>query len=162
MRSAAQRGDETGILFDVMPTVLESHLALLEREAFAAPAPSDAGDSDRLEQLVALHVALYEVLERRLGPDGLVEAHRPLVPMFQRWLETARQLKAEARRLRVAGQPVPDLDDLLRAMNRAKCTAEAFDHFVALNERLARGEKPQGRPLAAILDELRITTPPVR
>jgi hypothetical protein len=138
-----------------MVNVLESHLALLEREAEARPGVTTAERAGVVGELIALHAAVFGVMERHVGVNGLAEAHRPLVPLFRRWLETARRIVAAARDLRAAGHPVGDLDDLLRAMNRAKPVAEDFDHVVRLNARLARGEAGTYRPLGEVMDGLR-------
>jgi hypothetical protein len=138
-----------------MPEALESHLALLEREAASSAEVSPAERTRGLEDLVALHLALFEAFERRLGPDGVNEDHRPLVPLFRRWLATARRFAASAAELRRQGHTPARLDDLMWAINRAKLVAEDFDHVVALNQRIARGEAGTYRPLSEVEDELR-------
>lgn len=138
-----------------MATVLESHLALLER---AAGVPADAALTERVggvEDLIALHTAVFEAMERRLGQDGLNEGHRALVPLFRRWLEAARRFAAAGAELRRQGHAVAGLDELLRAMNRAKPVAEDFDQVLALNQRIVRGEAAAYRPLPEVADELR-------
>lgn len=146
----------------IMVSALECHLALLEREALNRPTPSGSEGADRLDEVIALHVGLYEVMERRVGPNGLSDAHRTLVPMFRRWLATARLFVADARDLRAAGRPVVGVDDLLRAINRAKPIAEDFEHIVTLNGRVARGQGGSYRPLAGVVDELRTGPQPPR
>ena len=137
-----------------MPSLFESILDVLNREA--APQISDAkGEVEHVEDMIAMHLAVFAALERHLGDDGLAEAHRPLVPLFQRWLETARRIKAKVGELRAKGQTVAGLDDLLRTINRSKPVAERFDDMVELNERIKRGEPGQYRPLSEFLDELR-------
>ena len=137
-----------------MPSILESHLELLEKEA--APQISDAQDEvKRVEQMIAIHLTVFNLLEDQIGDEGLTESHRPLVPLFQRWLETARQIKAAVGALRAKGKTAANFDDLLRMMNRSKPIAEDFDEMVALNERVARGEPGEYFPLAEVLDELR-------
>src|SRR5687768_11461166 len=88
-----------------------------------------------LERLVTLHAAVYEVMEAQLSPGGLKESDRPLVPLFRRWLDTARQTVAAARQLPPAERPTVALGDLLRAINRSNLVAEEFDEVVALNQR---------------------------
>jgi len=138
-----------------MPEVLESHLALLEREAASAADASPAERARRLEDLVALHLALLDAFERRLGPDGVNEGHRPLVPLFRRWLATARRLAASAAELRRQGHTPARVDDLMWGINSAKLVAEDFDCVLALNQRTARGEAGIHHPLSEIEDELR-------
>lgn len=147
-----------------MASALESHLALLEHEAGAGAAAAGANDADRLDDLIALHVGLFGVMERRLGTDGLSECHRPLVPLYQRWLETARRLRDSARdQRRQAGRPAAGVDDLVRAMNRSKIVAEDFDHFVELNAKVRSGTYvPRGRTLAEVTSELRGEARPTR
>jgi hypothetical protein len=108
-----------------------------------------------VEDLIAIHLAIFEALQRHIGEHGLTAAHRPLVPLFQRWLETARRIKGTISELRAKGLSVAGLDDLLRTINRSKPVAEDFDDMVALNERLARREPGEYFPLAEVLDELR-------
>ena len=108
-----------------------------------------------LERMIRQHASVYEVMQQQLGFTDLTEAHRPLVPSFRGWLDTARQLVAACRELPPAARPVAALDDLLRAMNRSKLVAEDFDYFVRRNERAARGEFGPYRPLAEVMDELR-------
>ena len=139
-----------------MESVLEPHLALLERQAESRSGASAAERAGALEDVVSLHTAVYQVMERHLGEQGLTEAHRPLVPLFRRWLHAARGIVAAARDLRTEGQEVGGLDDLLRAMNRAKPAAEDFDYILGLNQRVGRaGEAATYRPLAEVVDELR-------
>src|SRR4051812_38387165 len=113
-----------------MHDFLESQIGLLER---GAPSP----DLREVEDLIAFHLTALERLESHLGPGGLSEADRPLVPLFQRWLTAAKHVKELARNLRTAGHAVEGFDDLLRAMNRSKPVAESFDYFVGLNRRLS-------------------------
>lgn len=138
-----------------MATVLESHLSLHEREADERPSLASADGLGGVEDLIALHVALYERLEHHLGQEGLTEAHRPFVPLFSRWLRTARRIKDAASQLRREGHEVAGFELLLRTMNCSKVVAEHFDHFVRLNERLARGDPGDYRPLDEVMDELR-------
>jgi len=138
-----------------MVTVLESHLSLLEHEAEGAPESTMSERVERTQDLISLHLAVYEALERHIGGGGLTEAHRPLVPLFQRWLHAARRIVDAARELRRQGQPVPEVDDLVRTINRSKPMAEDFDDFVRLNERIRRGEPGTYRPLDEVIDELR-------
>jgi hypothetical protein len=100
-----------------MVTVLESHLSLLEREAEDRPTSTAADRVGLVEDLIGLHLALYERLERHLGQGGVTEAHRPLVPLFIRWLHTARRIKDAACELRREGQEVAGFDLLLRTIN---------------------------------------------
>jgi hypothetical protein len=108
-----------------------------------------------IEDMIAIHLGVFTALESHVGEDGLTAAHRPLVPLYQRWLETARRIKAAVAQLRAKGQNVAGLDDLMRTINRSKLVAERFDDMVALNERMARGEPGEYIPLAEVLDELR-------
>ena len=62
------------------------------------------------------------------------------MPLFRRWLDSARKVKELARGLRAAGQSVAGYDNLLRAMNRSKPVAESFDRFVELNAHLKAEE----------------------
>ena len=112
-----------------MPHFLESQIGLLERGA-----PPEATE---VEDLIAFHVIALDRLESHLGPHGLSEADRPLVPLFQRWLSAAKQVKEAARNLKSQGHSVEGFDNLLRAMNRSKPVAESFDYFVELNKRLS-------------------------
>lgn len=137
-----------------MVTLLESHLSLLEQEAEAHPAPTVAEQGTLLDELVALHTAVYEVMELRIGPDGVSERDRPLVPLFRRWLQTGRRIVAAAGASRRAGRPIARLDDLGFAINRSKLVAEDFDRFVELNRRIAAGELGTYRPLSEVWDEL--------
>jgi hypothetical protein len=109
---------------------LESQIGLLER---GAPSP----DEREVEDLIAFHITALDRLESHLDPHGLSEADRPLVPLFQRWLSAAKQVKEAARNLKNQGHTVNGFDDLLRAMNRSKPVAESFDYFVGLNKRLS-------------------------
>lgn len=138
-----------------MLTILESQLALLERLSEDSPASTPADRVLIVEDLIALHVVLYLRLEHRLGQDGVTEAHRPLVPLFVRWLHTARRIKGAACALRREGLEVASFDLLLRTINYSKEVAEGFDYFVRLNERLARGEWGDYRPLEEVMEELR-------
>lgn len=113
-----------------MTTVLESQIGLLERESVSP-------DLAEIEDLIAFALTALARLETHLGPGGLSERDRPLVPLFQRWLIAARNAKELARSLGSAGVTVTGYDDLLRAMNRSKPVAESFEHFVELNGRLA-------------------------
>ena len=150
-------------ILTTMASVLDSQLALLERETVGRPDAMPAERAAAVADLVALHTAVYEeVMERRLGDHGLTEAHRPLVPQFRRWIETARRVVAAARDLRAAGESVAGVDDLVRAINRAKPVVEAFDETVSLNQRIARGEAGTYRPLAEVMDELRSKPQPPR
>lgn len=137
-------------------------MTLLERETAGHPDATPAERAAAVADLVALHTAVYEAMELRLGDEGLTEAHRPLVPLFQRWLRTARRIIESARDLRKAGQPVGGVDDLVRAINRAKLVAETFEETVALNQRIARGEAGTYRALAEVKDELRSAAQPPR
>jgi hypothetical protein len=75
-----------------MTTFLESQIGLLERE----PMSSDVSE---IEDLIAFHLTALDRLESHLGPGGLSERDRPLVPLFQRWLSAARKVKEFARSL---------------------------------------------------------------
>jgi len=141
-----------------METVLESHLALLEQEAEARPTPTAVEQGAMLDVLVALHTAFYGVLESRIGPDGVTEAHRPLVPLFQRWLRTGRRIVQSARESKAAGRRVAGVDDLVKAINLSKAVAEHFDHYVELNKHIAAGDFSifdTYRLLSEVTDELR-------
>jgi hypothetical protein len=118
----------------MMVTFLESQIGLLEREAVSP-------DAREVEDLIAFYLTALERLESHLGPGGLSELDRPLVPLFQRWLVAAAKVKELARSLRSGGETVNAYDDLLRAMNRSKPVAESFDRFVELNSRLASEER---------------------
>ena len=138
-----------------MVRVLESHLAPHEQEAVADSTVPLSDRASALSDVISFHVSLFEALDRRLGTEGLSEAHRPLVPLFQRWLITARRMATAARELIAQGQLVVGLNDLARAMNRAKPTAEHFDYYVETNDRIARGEPIHYTPLNEVLNELR-------
>jgi len=144
-----------------MVAVLESHLSLLEREAADPSGTNLAERAGFVEDLIVLHLAVFGGMERHLGADGLTEAHRFMVPLFRRWVHTARSLIITARDLRAAGVVI-HLDPLLSAINRAKPVAEDFDHFVELNQRLDRGHAGSYRPLAEVVDELRSEPQPPR
>ena len=139
-----------------MTNVFESYLALAEQD----PHPGSRGTlEDRassLEDQVAAHTAIFQAMESRLGDQGLTESHRPLIPLYQRWMNAARQLVVRARELRAQGRPVAGVDELVCAINGAKDVAEDFDHTVELTNRIRRGEPPgPSRPLQEVLDELR-------
>ena len=110
-----------------MVKFLESELGLLENE----PMSSDVA---QVEDLIAFQLIALARLETWLGPGGLSESDRPMVPLFQRWLIVARKIKQMAQSLKESGQSVGGYDDLLRALNRSKPVAESFDHFVGLNQ----------------------------
>lgn len=116
-----------------MASFLECQIGLLEQE----PASPDAAEVD---DLIAFHLTALERLESHLGPGGLSERDRPLLPLFQRWLRAAGKVKDLARNLRSRGEIVNGYDDLLRAMNRSKPVAESFQYFVDLNTSLAGGD----------------------
>lgn len=113
-----------------MSGFLDSQLGLLERQ-------TGSPNVQEVEDLIAFHLTTLERLESHLGSEGILETHRRLVPLFQRWLSSARNTKQLVRTLRNAGHSVSNYDDLLRAMNRSKPIAESFDRFVELNARLA-------------------------
>jgi hypothetical protein len=138
-----------------MVTVLESHLSLLEHEAEDAPESTLSERVEHMRDLISMHLAVYEGMERHLGENGIAEAHRPLVPLFQRWLNTARRISDAARELRIQGHPVPGIDELIRTINRSKPMAEDFEDYVRLNQRIMSGEAGTYRPLDEVLDELR-------
>lgn len=110
----------------LMTTVLESQIGLLERESVSP-------DQGEVEDLIAFTLTALARLETHLGAGGLSERDRPLVPLFQRWLIAAGNVKELARGVRDTGVTVNGFDDLLRAMNRLKPVAESFEHFVELN-----------------------------
>lgn len=116
-----------------MATVLESQIGLLEREPVSP-------DRAEVEDLIAFALTALTRLEMHLAPGGLSERDRPLVPLFQRWLIAARNVKELAKGLQSTGVTVIGYDDLLRAMNRSKPVAESFEHFVELNGRLAESQ----------------------
>jgi hypothetical protein len=130
-----------------MDAFLESQIGLLERGSESV-APPDAERARLVEDLIAFHLTALERMEKHLGPGGLSERDRPLVPLFQRWLSAARKVKELVRELQRAGQTVAGYDDLLRAMNRSKPVAESFDHFVQLTARLALEDDPQRRAIS--------------
>lgn len=138
-----------------MVALLESHLSLLEHEAEGTSEMTISERVDRTQDLISLHLGVYEAMEHHIGEGGLTEANRPLVPLFQRWLHTARRIVDTARELRMQGQPVPGIDDLVRTINRSKPMAEDFDDFVRLNQQIRSGEARTYRPLEEVLDELR-------
>jgi hypothetical protein len=138
-----------------MASVVDSYLALAEQDPAGVGSTGVEERATALEVLVALHTAFYEVLERRLGDDGLTDAHRPLIPLFRRWMESARQMVEQARELRSKGRPIAGIDPLVCAINRAKIPAESFDHFVELNERMKRGEPGTYAPWPEVVRELR-------
>jgi hypothetical protein len=119
----------------IMDGFLESQIGLLERGSESV-APPDAERARLVEDLIAFQLTALERLEKHLGPGGLSERDRPLVPLFQRWLNAARKVKELVKELQGGGQTVAGYDDLLRAMNRSKPVAESFDHFVQLNAAL--------------------------
>lgn len=120
-----------------MVAFLESQIGLLESGMESLdPTPPDAERARLAEDLIAFHLTALERLEGHLGACGLSERDRPLVPLFRRWLDSARKVKEFARSLRSAGQLIEGYDDLLRAMNRSKPVAESFDRFVELNARV--------------------------
>jgi hypothetical protein len=114
----------------IMTTVLESQIRLREREPVSP-------DVREIEDLIAFALTALARLEKHLGPGGLSELDRALVPLFQRWLSAAGKVKELARAMRSTGATVNGYDELLRAMNRSKPVAESFEHFVELNRRLA-------------------------
>jgi hypothetical protein len=116
-----------------MTTVLESQIGLLERESVSP-------DRAEVEDLIAFTLTALTRLETHLGAGGLSERDRPLVPLFQRWLIAAGNVKELARGVRSTGVTVNGYDDLLRAVNRSKPVAESFEHFVELNGRLAKAQ----------------------
>ena len=138
-----------------MVSILEPHLELLEREAGSCRGSTPAEQASVVTDLAALHVALYSALERQIGPHGVTEAHRPLVPLFRRWIDTARRIVKAGAELKRQGQNVEGIDDLVRSINHAKPVGEQFDWVVGLNARIARGEEGTYRPLAEFLEELR-------
>jgi hypothetical protein len=116
-----------------MTTVLESQIGLLEREAVSP-------DRAEVEDVIAFALTALLRLETHLGPGGLSERDRPLVPRFQRWLIAARNVKELAKNLPDTGVAAADYDDLRRAINRSKPVAESFEHFQELNGRLAEAQ----------------------
>lgn len=144
-----------------MVAVLESHLSLLEREAETPSGTNVAERAGFIEDLIALHLAVFEGIERHLGEDGLTEVHRFMVPLFRRWVHAARSMIVTARDLKAAGVAI-HLDALLSGINRAKPVADDFDQFVELNQRLGRGDAGSYRPLAEVVDELRSKAQPPR
>ena len=90
-----------------MSNFLESQIGLLEREAF----PSNAQEVD---DLIAFQLTTLERLESHISRGGLSENDRSLIPLFQRWLASARKVKERARNLRDAGHSVGSYDQLLR------------------------------------------------
>jgi hypothetical protein len=138
-----------------MASVLDSYLTLLESDPGMGPSGVAAERAIAVEESVAVHSAIFDVMERRIGPGGLNHMHRPMIPLFQRWITVARRIVADARELRLAGHPLKGIDDLLRAINHAKLVAEYFDETVAMNERIGRNEPGAYHPLAEIRDELR-------
>jgi hypothetical protein len=139
-------------------SILESHLELLEREVGVHPNSSAAESAIAVEDAISVHLALFDVLERRIGTGGLSEQHRPLVPLFQRWLDAARRIVKSAAK----SSPASGLDGLLRAINRAKPAAEDFDRIVALNNRTTSGETGTYRPLSEVVNGVRSSAQPLR
>jgi hypothetical protein len=137
-----------------MVSVLDSILSLLGRDSIEESG-SLVERAAALDEKIAVHVAMFEVMERRLGPAGLTASHRHLVPRYQCWMTVARRMVENARELRKQGQTVSGTDDLVRAINHAKPVAEDFEETVALNERITRGEGGKYIPLAEIRNELR-------
>jgi hypothetical protein len=82
----------------LMITFLESQIGLLEKEC-GSPAPPDRDQVQLVEDLIAFHLTALGRLETHLGAGGLSERDRPLVPLFQRWLNAARKVKDRARDL---------------------------------------------------------------
>ena len=136
--------------------VFESYIALAEQDAPIGPTPTVEARAAALEDQVAAHTAIFEAMERRIGPDGLAEVHRPFIPLYQRWMKGARQLVTQARLFRTEGRPIGGVDELVCAINRAKAVAEDFDQTVQFNDRIRRGEPPgPSRPFEEARDEIR-------
>jgi hypothetical protein len=136
--------------------VFESYLALAEQDPSAGATPSPEERAVALEDRIAAHTAIFAAMERRIGDEGIGEPHRPLIPLFQRWMHGARQLVAQARDTRAAGRPIRGVDELVCAINDAKVVAERFDQTVQVNDRLRRGEPPgPSRPLGEVWNEIR-------
>jgi hypothetical protein len=139
-----------------MTSALEAHIAVVEREAQLPPGATIEDRASALEDLITIHRSVFEIMDRRIGPDGLSEVHRPFIPLFQRWIDAARQIVVRARELRAQDRVVAGIDDLVCEINAAKLVAEHFDSTVASNERVRRGEPPgPSRLLSEVLDELR-------
>jgi len=121
-----------------MASILEAHLALMEKELRSKD--SNAEDqAQRVEDLIAIHIGIFAALEGHIGENGLTEAQLPLLPLFQRWLQSAAQLNA-AVELRSKGKSVASFDDLLRTIDLGRPAAEGFDEMVAVCERIVRGD----------------------
>jgi hypothetical protein len=136
-------------------TEVESQLALLERELFELHGLTPQQRAPLLTSLAARFGTLYDELEMLIGKEGLQRTDQPLIPLFQRWMQSAREVITSVREVRAAGVDVPRVTDLAFAINCSKAVALDFDRTVSVNEQLARGEYPaRGRPLKEILDEL--------
>lgn len=138
-----------------MASVLETYLSAVEHDTAVTEVASLADRAQSIEEIIAMHTALLKAMERRLGDQGIQEKHRPLIPLFQRWTLAARRIAGTVWELNRAGVQVAGIDDLMFSINHAKTMTEEFDHFVELNERLARGEPGNYRPLSEVMNDLR-------
>jgi hypothetical protein len=143
-----------------MTSVFEPYLALAELEDAAAADRTVEQRAAILEDRAAAHTAIFKAMNRRIDQQGVIESDRSLIPLYQRWIASARQMVVLARESRAAGRPIAGIDDLGFSINRAKPVADRFDQTLQYHERIRRGERPAGPhyPLAEVIDELRSGT----
>jgi len=137
-----------------MGSILEPYLALLEQHPERS---TDAMGSDRLQDIadaVEIQLAVFEALQRRIGPGGLSDAYRHLIPMFNRWVHSARELLKSAGVLR-ATPFAKTMERLGFAINRAKLVTEDFDEIVRLNKSDLPGQNGPYKSLDEVKSGLR-------
>jgi hypothetical protein len=139
-----------------MTSIFEPYLALAER---ADPTAADRSMEERaaiLEDRVAAHMGVFDAMQRRIGDQYLTQLHRPLIPLYQRWMNAAREMVARAREFRAEGRVIAGIDELVCDINLSKLVAESFHRTVEFNDRVKRGEKfGPYRPADEVFDELR-------
>jgi hypothetical protein len=138
-----------------MVSVLDSYLSLVEHDPGFGEVESAFDRRKSVEEMLAVHTALFLVMERRLGEEGIKEEHRSLVPLFQRWLAVARRITPAVWELKRAGIKVAGLDEFMFSINRSKWMAEEFDFWIKRNQEIARGELGKTIPLTELMNELR-------
>ncbi len=79
-----------------MVAFLDSQISLLEAESEPSRAVPGSEHVRLVEDLLVFHLTALERLEGHLGIGGLSERDRPLMPLFQRWLRAAHNVKARA------------------------------------------------------------------
>lgn len=131
----------------------ETYLAASEQGSQSEPDRSLEERASILEDRVAAHTGIYEAMARRTGEVS--EAHRPLIPLYQRWINAARQLVIQARGFRAQGRPIAGIDELVCAINLAKFVGQDFDHTIDFNDRARRGELGSSIPWSEVDRELR-------